>query len=572
MTMKIYFAALTAAIMTLFGMGLSAQTDSVEPPRPVVGRSVVMTTYGIVAASQPLAARAGVQVLERGGNAVDAAIAANAAIGLMEPTGNGIGGDLFALVYDASTGELHGLNASGWAPAGRTVEFLRSKGIEEMPQRGIYSATVPGVVAGWDALRDRFGTLPFSELLAPAIFYAENGFPVSPVIAGSWGRSAQFLSGHPNSKETFLVGDLAPAAGELFRNPDLGGSLRRIAEYGRDGYYTGPTAEAILQISREQGGTFTAEDLSEFKPEWVTPISTTYRGWTVSEIPPNTQGIAALMMLNLMEQFPMGEYGFHSAEALHVMIEAKKLAYADMVHYVGDPNFSEIPVGPMLSKERAADRAALIDSTRAACTVAPSHLEGFTNSEGNDTIYLSVIDDDGNIVSLIQSNYSGFGSGLVPPGTGFMLHNRGALFTLEEGQANTLASRKRPLHTIIPAFMEKDGVQIGFGIMGGWNQAQAHAQFVANIADYGFDIQEALEAGRFTKGSFSGCDVRIEALIPSVTRSSLTELGHEIEVRPLRTGSFGNGQAVQGTREGVHFGASEPRHDGMAIPQAPPLF
>ena len=572
MTMRIYLNTLTAAALATFGIGLSAQTDSAEPPRPLVGRSVVMTTYGIVAASQPLAARAGVQVLERGGNAVDAAITANATIGLMEPTGSGIGGDLFALIYEASTGELHGLNASGWAPAGRTVELLRSKGIEGMPQRGIYSATVPGVVAGWDALRERFGTLPFSELLAPAIFYAENGFPVSPVIAGSWGRSAQFLSEHPNSKATFLIGDLAPAAGELFRNPDLGDSLRRIAEYGRDGYYKGTTAEAILQISKEQGGTFTAEDLSEFQPEWVTPISTTYRGWTVSEIPPNTQGIAALMMLNLMEQFPLGEYGFHSAEALHVMIEAKKLAYADMVHYVGDPNFSEIPVGPMLSKERAAERAALIDSTRAACTVAPSHLEGLTNSEGNDTIYLSVIDKDGNIVSLIQSNYSGFGSGLVPPGTGFMLHNRGALFTLEEGQANTLEPRKRPLHTIIPAFMEKDGVQIGFGIMGGWNQAQAHAQFVANIADYGFDIQEALEAGRFTKGSFSGCDVRIEALIPPVTRGQLTEFGHEIEVRPLRTGSFGNGQAVQGTREGVHFGASEPRHDGMAIPQAPPLF
>ena len=348
--------------------------------------------------------------------------------------------------------------------------------------------------------------------------------------------------------------------------------MRRIAEYGRDGYYTGATAEAIVQISREQGGTFTTEDLSEFQPEWVTPISTTYRGWTVSEIPPNTQGIAALMMLNLMEQYPLSEYGFHSPEALHVMIEAKKLAYADMVHYVGDPNFSEIPVGPMLSKERAAERATLIDSARAACSVPPAHLEGFTNSEGNDTIYMSVIDKDGNIVSLIQSNYSGFGSGLVPPGTGFMLHNRGGLFTLEEGQANTLEPRKRPLHTIIPAFMEKDGVQIGFGIMGGWNQAQAHAQFVANIADYGFDIQEALEAGRFTKGSFSGCDVRIEALIPPVTRDRLSELGHDIEVRPPRTGSFGNGQAVQGTPEGVHFGASEPRHDGLAIPEAPPIF
>jgi len=570
--MNAHVVLLTAAITATVGVGVAAQSGSSGSPPPVVGRSVVASNYGIVSASQPLAARAGVQILERGGNAIDAAIAANATIGLMEPTGNGIGGDLFALVYEARTGELHGLNASGWTPAGRTVELLRSKGFDTMPQRGIYSVTVPGVVAGWDAMRDRFGTLPFSELLAPAIFYAEQGFPVSPVIAGGWGRSAQWLAEHPNSRSTFLVGDLAPAAGEVFRNPDLGSSLRRVADHGRDGYYTGPTAEAILQISREQGGTFTAEDLSEFRPEWVTPISTTYRGWTVSEIPPNTQGIAALMMLNLMEQYPLDEYGFHSAEALHVMIEAKKLAYADMLRYVGDPSFSRIPVEQMLSKTLAADRATLIDPAQAACAVEPSHFEGVTNSEGNDTIYLSVIDSEGNIVSLIQSNYSGFGSGLVPPDTGFMLHNRGALFTLEEEQANTLEPRKRPLHTIIPAFMEKDGMQIGFGIMGGWNQAQAHAQFVANIADYGFDIQEALEAGRFTKGSFSGCDVRIEVLIPSAVRDQLTERGHELEERPPRTGGFGYGQAVMGTAEGVHFGASEPRHDGMAIPQGAPVF
>ena len=572
MTMRLHLAFLSAIVVAALTFGVSAQIDAPESRRPVVGRSVVATTYGIVAASQPLAARAGVQVLERGGNAADAAIAANAAIGLMEPTGNGIGGDLFALVYEARTGELHGLNASGWAPAGRTVELLRSKGFDRMPQRGIYSATVPGVVAGWDALRERFGTLAFSELLAPAIYYAENGFPLSPVIAGAWGGAAPFLSEHPNSRATFLIGDLAPAAGELFRNPDLGGSLRRIAEHGRDGYYEGQTAQAIVQISREQGGTFTAEDLSEFHPEWVTPISTTYRGWTVSEIPPNTQGIAALMMLNLMEQFPLGEYGFHSPEALHTMIEAKKLAYADMLRYVGDPAFSEIPVERMLSKTHAAERAKLINAEQAACEVEPSHFEGITDSEGNDTIYLSVIDQDGNIVSLIQSNYGGFGSGLVPPGTGFMLHNRGGLFTLKEGQPNTLEPRKRPLHTIIPAFMEKDGVQIGFGIMGGWTQAQAHAQFVANIADYGFNIQEALEAGRFTKRSFAGCDVRIEALIPSDVREQLAELGHEFDVRPARTEGFGHGQAVQGTPAGVHFGASEPRHDGMAIPQAPPVF
>ena len=539
---------------------------------PVVGRSMITTKYGIVATSQPLAAQAGVQILERGGNAIDAAIAANATMGLMEPTSNGIGGDLFAIVYIAETGELIGLNSSGWAPAGMTVEFLASKGIDDMPRRGIYAVTVPGVVAGWDAMQSRFGTLPLSEILAPAIFYAENGFPVSEVIAGMWANSQEMLASHPNSNKTFLIEGRAPETGEVFRNPDLAVSLRRIAEKGRDGYYQGPTAEAILTISKEAGGVFTAEDLSEFEPEWVTPIQTTYRGWTVSEIGPNTQGIAALMMLNLMEQYPLAEYGFHSPEALHVMIEAKKLGYADMLHYVGDPRFSPIPVPEMLNKEHAAQRAKLIDPSRARCAVTPSEFKSVTETSGGDTIYLSVIDKDGNIVSLIQSNYSGFGSGLVPPDTGFMLHNRGALFTLEPNQPNTLEPRKRPLHTIIPAFMEKDEVRIGFGIMGGWNQAQAHAQFVANIADYGMNLQEALEAGRFTKGTFDGCDVRLEALIPEETRSALIQRGHEVEVVPPRTGSFGKGQAVQSNGKGVHFGASEPRADGAAIPEGPPVF
>lgn len=570
MKSKVIFVV--SMLVVSFAVVATAQTGAEDSPRPVIGRSMVVTGHGIVAASQPLAARAGVQVLERGGNAIDAAIAANATIGLMEPTGNGIGGDLFALIYEAETGELYGLNASGWAPSGRTVEFLRSKGFDEVPGRGIYSVTVPGVVAGWDMMRERFGSLPFSESLAPAIYYAENGFPVSPVISRGWARSSEMLAAHPNSKETFLPGGQAPKLGEMFRNPDLGASLRRIAEHGRDGYYKGQTAEAILKMSEEMGGTFTADDLSEFRPQWVTPISTMYRGWKVSEIPPNTQGIAALIMLNLMEQYPIGEYGFHSAKALHVAIEAKKLAYADMLGYVGDPDFSQIPVEPMLSKAHAAERAKLIDPAQAACEVSPSYFPGITTAEGNDTIYMTTIDKDGNIVSLIQSNYSGFGSGLVPPGVGFMLHNRGALFTMEEGHANTVEPRKRPLHTIIPAFMEKDGVQIGFGIMGGWNQAQAHAQFVANIVDFGFNIQEALEAGRFTKGSFTGCDVNVESLIPANVRTELTALGHELSVRPPRTGGFGHGQAVMGTPEGIHFGASEPRHDGAAVPQAPSIF
>jgi gamma-glutamyltranspeptidase/glutathione hydrolase len=574
--MKARHVATAGVILTLIGAGGRAQEGQTRDTRaagPVVGRSVVATTFGIVAASQPLAARAGVQILERGGNAIDAAIAANSTIGLMEPTGNGIGGDLFILYYEAKTGTVHGLNASGWAPSGLTPELLASKGHKTMPQRGIYSVTVPGVVAGWDAMRTKFGTKPFSELLAPAIYYAENGFPLSERIASGWGGSVKMHSEHPNSRKTYLIdGTRAPRAGEVFRNPDLAGSLRLIAANGRDGYYKGKTAEAILTISREQGGTMTAADLAEYQPEWVTPIKTNYRGWNVYEIGPNTQGIAALMMLNLMESYPIGEFGFHSANALHVMVEAKKLAYADMLRYVGDPKFGAIPVEALLSKPRATARAQLIDQAKAACKVAPSRLDGVTDAQGNDTIYMSVIDKDGNMVSLIQSNYSGFGSGLVPPGAGFMLQNRGGLFSLEKGQPNTLAPRKRPLHTIIPAFMEKGDQRIAFGIMGGWNQGQAHAQFVANIVDYGMTIQQALEAGRFTKGSFDGCDVDLEALVPETTRAELKARGHEIRVIAPRSGSFGYGQAVMSGAGGVHFGASEPRHDGAAIPQAPPVF
>lgn len=550
-----------------------AQGQLARQTLPVVGRSVVATTFGIVAASQPLAARAGVQILERGGNAIDAAIAANATIGLMEPTGNGLGGDLFIIYYEAKTNTVHGLNSSGWAPTGLTVDYLASKGITKMPQRGIYSVTVPGVAAGWHAMREKFGTKPLSELLAPAIYYAENGFPLSETIAGSWGRSEKMLSEHPNARHTYLIeGKRAPKAGEVFRNPDLAGTLRLIAEKGRDGYYRGKTAEAILQISREQGGTMTAADLAEFSPEWVTPIKTSYRGWNVYEIGPQTQGISALMMLNLMEPYPIAEYGFHSTNALHVMIEAKKLAYADMLRYIGDTRFSRNPVEALLSKPRAVDRARLIDASKAACKVEPARLPGITDAQGNDTIYMSVIDKDGNIVSLIQSNYSGFGSGLVPPGTGFMLQNRGGLFSLDKNQPNTLEPHKRPLHTIIPAFMENGERRIGFGIMGGWNQGQAHAQFVSNIADFGMTIQQALEAGRFTKGTFEGCDVDIESLVPEKSRAELTSRGHVLRVVQPRSGSFGYGQAVMSGPGGVRFGASEPRHDGAAIPQAPPVF
>jgi gamma-glutamyltranspeptidase/glutathione hydrolase len=317
----------------------------------------------------------------------------------------------------------------------------------------------------------------------------------------------------------------------------------------------------------------TMDDLGEYAPEWVEPMSTTYRGWTVFELPPNTQGIAALMMLSLMERHPLAEYGFHSARALHVMIEAKKLAYADMLRYVADPHFADVPVQPMLSKNRAKDRARLIDMTKAACRVEPASLDGLTTpSRGDDTIYLSVIDRRGNIVSLIQSLYTAFGSGVVPADTGFMLHNRGALFTLDPGHPNVVAPRKRPLNTIIPGFMSKGDVRIGFGIMGGFNQAQAHAQFVANIVDYGLDVQEALEAGRFTKKTFEGCDVNIEALVPQEVCDQLSALGHDVTVVPPRTGTFGYGQAVMSDGTGVHSAGSEPRHDGQAIPETPSTF
>ncbi|HEX5216794.1 MAG TPA: gamma-glutamyltransferase [Vicinamibacterales bacterium] len=567
-------------VVSLMVAGIVAGAIAQEPAAPqssarrpvIAGRSKVMTKYGIVAASQPLAARAGVQILERGGNAIDAAIATNAVMGLVEPHYNGIGGDVFAIYYEAKSGKLYGLNAGGWAPSGLTAELIKSKGSTRMPGAGIYTVTVPGAVKGWELMRARFGRLPMADLLAPAIFYAEDGFPVSDVIADAWRAAQRKLEQGPHAAEVFLPGGRAPRAGEIFKNPQLGATMRLIAEKGVAGFYEGKTADAILAVSKELGGTMTAADLKEYQPEWVDPISTTYRGWTVYELPPNTQGIAALMMLNMMEQYPLGEYGLTSTKAMHVMIEAKKLAYADMLRYVADPKFAKVPVLPMLDKNLARARTSLIDPAKAACRVEPSKYAGLTDGTGGDTIYLSVIDRDGNIVSLIQSLYSSFGSGIVAPGTGVMLHNRGGLFTLEDGHPNQIAPRKRPLHTIIPAFMEKGDVKIGFGIMGGFNQAQAHAQFVSDVVDFGLDVQEALEVGRFTKGSFQGCDVDVEELVPDATRKALAAMGHDVRsVRP-RSGTFGYGQAVMSDGKGVHYAGSEPRHDGAAIPEAPAVF
>jgi gamma-glutamyltranspeptidase / glutathione hydrolase len=549
--------------------GLLVHSLCAQHPREQT-RSVVISQFGIVATSQTLASQAGAMILERGGNAIDAAIAANATLGVVQPGGNGIGGDLFAIVYEASTGKIYGLNASGWTPAGLSIEYLRSKHIERL--QGIHTVTVPGAVAGWDAMRSRFGKLSFDQILAPAIYYAENGYPVTELIAGSWAGIAKRMSAAPNFAATWLIDGRAPRMGEMFRNPDLGGSLRLIAAHGRDGFYKGRTADAIVQLSKETGGTMQPADLAEFQPEWVEPASTTYHGWTIFELPPNGHGVAALEMLNIMERYPLREWGHNSTKSLHAMIEAKKLAYADMLKYAGDPRFSKMPLPRMISKALAEERVKLIAAERAACKVEPAELDAFAAADWRDTIYMSAIDREGNIVSLIQSLSSHFGTGFVPPHTGFPLHNRGAGFSLQPGSPNSLAPRKRPLHTIIPAFMQKDDVRIGFGIMGGWNQAQAHAQFVSNIVDFGMNVQAALDAPRFTKASFGGCDLSMESRIPAETRQQLAGFGHQIKVGAPFADSMGRGQAVMRDAHGVNYAGSDPRGDGSAVPQGPPVF
>ncbi len=558
---------------TVFIPGAQPQNSAEQSnKRGNYDRSMTVNRLGIVATSQTLASAAGAEILRQGGNAVDAAIAANAVLGVAEPMMNGIGGDLFAIVYEAKDDKLYGLNSSGWAPQGLTLDFLKSKGITEHLPRDIQAVTVPGAVAGWDALHRRFGKLPLNRILQPAIYDAQNGIPIAELVAEVWETTGKSLAKKPGFSETFLPNGRAPRVGDIFRDPDLAKSLELIADHGRDGFYRGSLAAKLVDFSREQGGTMTEADLADFQPEWVEPISTTYRGWTVSELPPNGQGIAALSMLNIMEQFPLASYGHNSAKALHVMIEAKKLAYADLIKYVGDPRFSDIPVHQLLSKDLARRRADSIDPNHAHCNVLPSDLSQRLNAMASDTTYLTVIDSDGNIVSLIQSNFSGFGTGLVAPGTGFALQNRGQLFSLKPGQPNTLAPHKRPLHTIIPGFMRKGDERIGFGIMGGFNQAQAHAQFVSNIADFGMNIQAALSAARFTKPTFEGCDLMIESRVPESVRSDLSAKGHELQVVPPYSDAMGRGNAVMRNGDGVNFGASDPRADGEAVPQVPDFF
>jgi gamma-glutamyltranspeptidase / glutathione hydrolase len=527
-------------------------------------RSMAISTRGIVAAENPLAAQAGAVVLARGGHAVDAAIAANAVMGLVAPMMNGIGGDLFAIVHDAATDTVHGLNASGWSPAGLSVEFLTARGMEKMPQKGIHAVTVPGAVSGWMALHEKFGRTPLEAILSAAIAHAESGFPVSEITALEWLGSVPLLSVEANTAATYLPNGRSPAAGEIFRNLDLARALHAIAREGGDAFYRGEIATRILKCSEDHGGAFAAADLAEYKAEWVTPLTTNYRGWDVYEIPPNSQGIAALIMLNILEGFPIGDYGRGTAETLHTMIEAKKLAYADMQRHVADPRFSNVPVEAMLSKAYARERAKLIDPRRAAHDAAAGTLP----MHGGDTTYLCAVDAAGNVVSLIQSNFANFGSGVVPDGAGFALQSRGGLFTFDRAHPNALAPRKRPLQTVIPAFMKRDHLRVGFGVMGGWNQPQAHVQVISNIVDHGLNIQQALEAPRFVKLTFAGTDVMMESRFPDGVRDGLARRGHEIDLQGEFSNMVGGGQAVmRDDRAKVNYGASDPRKDGAAIPE-----
>lgn len=525
------------------------------------GRSMVITQQGIAATSQTLASQAGAQMLAKGGSAVDAAIAANAMLGLVEPMMDGMGGDLFVLYWDAKTGKLTGLNGSGPAPKGLSVEFLAKQGIKTMPASGIHSVTVPGAVDGWAKLHQRYGKLPWKELFQPAILYGERGFPVTEAIQEAWGsaRSPKMVEA---SKGLFLPGGKIPGVGEVFHNPDLARAYRVLAEKGPEAFYKGEIAAAILKTSQRLGGTLTAEDLGSFSSEWVQPIYSDYRGWRVYELPPNGQGMAALEMLNLMETAPAGAEGPASAAEMHKRIESMKLAYSDLRRYDADPRFSDVPVAQILSKEYAKKRAALMDGGKANCAVTAGQ------PVSSDTTYLTVVDKEGNIASWIQSISAAFGSGITVDGMGFILHNRGAGFTLEEKHPNVLRPGKRPFHTIIPAFMERGDLHVGFGIMGGPNQPLAHAQFVSNMVDYGMNVQAALEAPRFTKAAANGCDVRVESRVPGPTLQRLSEMGHVIDIRREYTQVMGRGQAIlHNSKTKTNYAASDPRADGAAVPE-----
>ena len=546
-----------AAILVIPQVPLAAQGRN-------YGRSQVITQQGIAATSQTLASQAAVQILARGGTAVDAAIAANAVLAVVEPMKNGLGGDLFALYWDAKTGKLQGLNSSGPAPRALSPEFLAKRGVKTMPQEGIHSFTVPGAVDGWWKMHQRYGKLPWKDLFQSAISYAENGFPVSEAIQESWAdpTNQPRIKANPESVRLFLPGGKPPLEGDIFRNPGMARAMRLVAEKGPDALYKGEIAAAILKTSHDLGGTMTAEDLAAYSAEWVQPISIDYRGWRVYELPPNGQGMAALEMLNIMETAPPTPLGAFSPIEMHKRIEAMKLAYADVHRYDADPHTYDVPVAQLLSKEYARKRAALIDPKHANCEVPAGQ------PVGSDTTYLTIVDKDGNMTSWIQSVYAEFGSGVTVEGMGFLLQNRGGGFTLEPKHPNVLVGGKRPFHTIIPAFMERGDQHIGFGIMGGANQPLAHAQFVSNVVDYNMNLQAALEAPRFTKRNSTGCDLSIEVRVPASTLQQLSERGHQIAIRREYTQEMGRGQAIlHNSKTGTNYAASDPRADGAAVPE-----
>ena len=531
---------------------------------PFASRSEVIGTNGMVATSHPLATQIGLDVLKSGGNAVDAAIAANAALGLMEPTGNGIGGDLFAIVWDAKTKKLYGLNASGPAPKSLSIEYFKENNLEKIPAYGPLPVSVPGAVDGWVKLHERFGNKKFSTLFEPTIAYAIDGFPVSELIAYYLDGSAKRFADYPNFKDVWMKNGSTPKKGEIFKNPELAKTLGEISKTKRESFYEGQLATTMANFIQEQGGFLSFEDLKNYQAEWVEPVSSNYRGYDVWELPPNGQGIAALQILNLLEHFDINAMGLFSAEYIHHFVEAKKLAFADRAKYYADPAFNNIDIQTLISKEYAKERLSLIDSNKAALTDEAGILKQ------GDTIYLTTADKDGNMVSLIQSNYRGMGSGMVPPGLGFMLQDRGELFSLDPTHANALEGGKRPFHTIIPAFITKDGEPfISFGVMGGATQPQAHAQIVINLVDFGMNLQEAGDAPRIVHSGSSqptdeimldGGSISLEKGFGEAIEKELEELGHTIK---YDKGSFGGYQAIM-KKDGVYFGASESRKDGQA--------
>ncbi|HLJ85573.1 MAG TPA: gamma-glutamyltransferase [Candidatus Angelobacter sp.] len=531
------------------------------------GRSMVITDRGIVGTSHYLASQAGAQILAKGGSAMDAAIAANAVLGVTEPMMNGIGGDLFLIYWDAKSGKLYGLNASGWAPKDLTIDFLARQGITAMPHDGIHSVTVPGTVEGWSQAHHRFGKLPWKDLFSAAIYYGERGYAVPEIIQEYWAEEEAKMQKTDEARRVFLPGGKPPELGARFSNPDIAKALKLIASQGKDAFYKGEIAQAIVQTSSAFGGTMQLSDLAEFSAEWVEPVSSEYRGWTIYELPPNGQGMAALEMLNIMGNFEPDKAGPQGTVELHKKIEAMKLAYADLYRYNADTRFAKVPVRGLISKEYGAQRASLIQPDKANCD------PGAGSPSMSDTTYLAAVDKEGNIASLIQSNYSGFGSGIVVRGMGFALQNRGGLFSLDPKHPNALLPRKRPFHTIIPAFMERGDVHIGFGIMGGANQPLAHAQFVSNLVDYGMNIQAAMEAPRFTvAGGNVSCDILIESRVKPDVLQALRGKGHNLMVRKEYTARMGRGQAVlHNSRTGMNYGASDPRADGIAEPEPPEI-